>query len=258
MLLKMRKYFLLLIVLFIVGCGKGPSDPYKSYRQYTAEELFDRAEVSLGKKHYAEAVKKFEALNALYPFGPYAEQALVDLIYAYYKNGDEASAIAEADRYIRLYPRGMYVDYAYYMKGIVSYEQGIPWLERKMGVDPALRDLSNKKQAFLAFQQLVTLFPESRYTPDALLRMEYIRNLIARKNAVIAEYYLERKAYVAAVNRANYVVEHFEGSPQVIPALAVMIEAYQGLGLYKEAENVLQVFELSYPHSAEFRRLAKK
>lgn len=256
--MKFKKYLLLLVILVVVGCSKGPADPYKTYRQYTAEELFTRAEATLSKRHYAEAVKKYEALNALFPFGPYAEQAEVDLIYAYYKNSDYPSAVAETDRYIRLYPRGQYIDYAYYMKGVVSFEEGIPWVERKMGVDPALRDLSNKKEAFLAFEQLATLFPESHYTPDALLRMDYIRNLIARKDVIIGEYYLERKAYVAAVNRASSVVEHFEGSPEVIPALAVMVEGYRALGLYHLADEMLQVFELSYPDAPQLKKLLAK
>jgi outer membrane protein assembly factor BamD len=250
-----RLLLLSLLAMLIVGCNKAKNDPYKSYRQYTSEQLFERGEKQLSKRHYVDASRKFEALNALYPFGPNSEQANLDLMYAYYKNNDEASTIAAADRYVRLYPRGANVDYAYYLKGVVSYEQGLPWVERRVGVDPALRDLGNKEQAFAAFNELVEYYPHSVYAADALARLNYIRDLEARKNVIIAEYYLKRKAYVAAANRASDVIEHFNGSRQVIPALAIQSEAYHGLGLTQLADRSFQVLQLSYPDSPELKKL---
>lgn len=251
----MKKIVWLLPLLFLLtACAKSGSD-LDHYKNYTAKQIFDGGEHLLAKGEYADAVKHFEALDALYPFGPYAQQGQLDSIYAYYEKKDDAEAIAAADRYIRLYPRGPHADYAYYMKGLISYRQGFTWLQRSLGVDPAPRDLTDKRQSFLAFSQVVNFFPNSPYAQDSALRMHYIRNVIARHNLEIARFYYKRKAYVASANRAAFVVQHFEGAPAVVPALAVMVKSYRKLHLNKLAGNTLQILEASYPHSPEAERL---
>src|SRR3990167_10445565 len=193
-------------LLLLSACSdKGIHDSYAAYRDKTASQLYHTSKNDLQHGHYNRAVKKLEALNALYPFGAYAEQGSVNLIYAYYKNDDADEAQAAADRYLRLYPRGNYSDYAYYMKGVVAFQQGYTWLQRKAGVDRSLRDLSNLKDAYMSFNQLVVEFPESPYVPDAILRMRYIRNLYARHNLDLAQFYYDKHAYVAAANRAQEV-----------------------------------------------------
>jgi outer membrane protein assembly factor BamD len=235
--------FVLTFSLLISACSPSKVDPLLKYRGQSAEQLFHAAKKDLKAENYSDAVKDLEALEALYPFGRYSQQGQLDIIYAYYKSSDEASALAAADRYIRLNPRGPHTDYAYYMKAIVSFDQGFTWLQRKFGSDPAVRDLSDKKSAFLALNQLVKQFPNSPYAQDATYRMAYIRNLFARENVDMARFYMKRKAYLAAANRASYVVEHYGQSPQRAAALQIMAKAYQKLGLTDLAKNSQRILQ---------------
>lgn len=230
-------------------------DSYSAYRNQTAAQLYQSAKKEIKGGHYNQAVKHLEALNALYPFGAYAEPGMVNLIYAYYKNDDNEEALATADRYLRIYPRGNYSDYVYYMKGVVSFGEGFSWLQRKAGINPAPRDISNLRQAYLSFNEVVRYYPQSGYAADSLARMLYIRNLFAEKEVGIASFYYDRKAYVAASNRASNVVQHYNGSPYVIPALAIMIKSYRQLGLTHMANNTTRILAASYPTSPECKQL---
>lgn len=254
----MKKIALIFILIaLIAGCSKKNQDPYKSFRHQTSTAIFNGGERALANGDYSQAVKQFEALDAIYPFGPYAEQGQLDIIYAYYKNNDDPSALAAADRYIRLYPRGGNVDYAYYMRGIVGFTLGLSWLQKMVGTDPAPRDVSTLQQSFSSFATVVRLFPHSQYAPDSVLRMAYIRNLFARREIEIASFYMQKKAYVAAANRASYIVEHFEGSPEVVKALAIMVKAYRSMGLNKMADSTYAILRASYPNSPEVARLRR-
>jgi outer membrane protein assembly factor BamD len=255
----MKKILLLLPLVFgillLTSCSKGSFSDFSAYKGYSDKQIFNSAEHHLAHHDYGRAVKDLEALDATYPFGPYAQQGQLDIIYAYYMNDDDASALASADRYIRLYPRDNHVDYAYYMKGLIDFNLGLTWLQKLAASDPAPRDLTNKKQAYLAFDQIVTLYPNSIYAPDSALRMAYIRNLVARKEVLIAKFYMRRKAYVAAANRAAFVVQHFDRSPEVVTALAILVKAYRKLHLQHSANQTLSVLAASYPHSKEYRQL---
>ncbi len=244
-----------LLGLLLVGCAKKDVDPYAAYRNATSDQLFNGGEKALAKKNYSVAVKEFEALDAIYPFGPYAEQGQLDIIYAYYKNDDADSAIAAADRYIRLYPRGAHVDYVYYMRGIVGFDQGLSWLQKMAGIDPAPRDISTLQQSFSSFATVVEQYPDSYYAADSVIRMAYIRNLLARREVMTAQFYLDHQAYIAAANRASYVVQHFEGSPQVENALVIMVKAYRALNLPQMADSTYAILQASYPQSKELRDL---
>ncbi len=245
------------LLLALAGCSGSP-DGLKAYHGKTAAIIFYSGEHALAKQDYTTAVKSFQALNSIYPFGPYAEKSQLDIIYAYYMNGQSALALAAADRYIRLYPRGRHVDYAYYMKGLVQFNMGGTWLQQALHVDPAPRDLTNKRQSYAAFSQIVYEFPKSRYAPSATLFMSAIRNIVARKQIIIAEFYFKRKAYVAAANRASYVVAHFEGSPSVIDALAIMVKSYRAMDLNGLANNTLRIFAASYPDDKQLKKLLRK
>lgn len=247
----------ILVFALLAGCAKSKSG-FGPYQHMTSAQIFHHGEMYLAKGDYDKAVKALEALDAIYPFGPNAEQGQLDIVYAYYKDGDTANALASADRYISLYPRSKHVDYAYYMKGLINFTTGLTWLQRKFKVDPSLRDLTSKKQAFMAFGDLVTMFPNSPYVPSAVAHMAYIRNLIANKNIVVGQYYFKRKAYLAAANRGSFVVQHFEGSPSVIPGLALMVKSYDKLGLHKLANDSLQILVASYPNSKQAQKLAHK
>lgn len=244
-------------VLVLAGCSnENINDSYSAYRDQTASELYQHASVDLHKKHYDKAVKLLEALNALYPFGVYEQEGQVNLMYAYYKNDAPEESLAVADRYIRLYPDGKYIDYVYYLKGVVASNQGLNWLQRKLGVSPATRDDANLKQAFLSFGALLKLHPHSKYAADALVRMRYIRNVLADRQLKIAQYYFEEKAYVAAANRAQEVVTHYDRTPSVIPALAILVKSYRLLGLHRMAEDTMSVFAASYPDSPVLKNLS--
>lgn len=253
----MKKHWLLLLLLplWLVACSDTNKDEFAAYRHMTSQEIFNQGEKSLAKKNYSDAVKYFEALDAIYPFGPYARQGQLDVIYAYYMDNDEASALASADRYIRLYPRDRGVDYALYMKGLITFTEGLSWLQRWAGSDPAPRDITNLQHAFNAFAIIVSDFPSSIYYQDSLIRMAYIRNLLARRDVLIAQFYYEKRSYVASANRANEVVQHFQGSPYVIPALALMVKSYQALHLPDMANNSLKVLRANYPNAPELKDL---
>lgn len=255
----MKKIFALtLLAILLAGCSdKGINDSYSAYRDKTAAQLYQTGTANLKKQNYDSAAKNLEALNALYPFGAYAEEGQVNLIYAYYMNDDNDEALAIADRYLRLYPQGKYADYVYYMKGVIATGRGFTWVQKKLGVDPSTRDLSTYKDGYLAFSSLVRYFPNSQYVPDALIRMRFIRNILAEHELHIAQFYYERKAYVAAANRAKAVVEHYDGAPAVIPALALLIKSYRMLGLPTMAANTYAILQASYPDSREYRQLIK-
>lgn len=249
-------WMMALLLLGLVGCASQSfTDNYAKYRGDSSTQLFTNAQAALSKKHYADAVELLEAMDAIYPFGPQAQQAQLDIIYAYYQDSDTVSAAAAAERYIRLYPRGKHADYAYYMKGLIEYQQGLNWLQKKFKINQAKGNLDEKKSSFVAFKTLIELYPSSPYAKDAQLHMVFMRNLFAEQQLLIAQYYLKRQAYVAAVNRATEVVEHYDQTPSVASALVVLVQAYRELGLNQQAENTLKILAASYPKTPELKSL---
>ena len=241
---------LALLLAFLAGCTTTPTGS-EAFKGRSPEEIFYKGEKSLSKKHYKEAVSEFEAFDALYPFDPRAEQAQVDLIFAYYKSGDPDSAIAEADRYIRLYPMSSKVVYAYYLRGVVNMDRNISWIYNAFPCDRARRDLTSLKMAFLDFQKLLQLYPDCAYAMDAQKRMFHIKNVLARHEIQIADFYFQRHAYVAAANRASYIVQHLPCTPEVPAALIIMIKSYRCLGNDELANDALEVLKLNYPNDVK-------
>jgi outer membrane protein assembly factor BamD len=232
--------------LLISACAVKDYSP-DSFKNYTAKQILKGGENAMAKRDFSEATRYFEAIDALYPFDPEAEKGQLDAIYAYYKAEDYASALAAASRYIHLYPEGEHTDYVYYMKGIVSFDKDRTFLQKLYPRKVESLDVSNLREAFFDFNELIKRFPHSVYAKDAEKRMLYIRNLLAERDFSIAKFYFDRKAYVAAANRASYVVQHFAGSYQVKDALRIMIKSYQALGLDKQADDAMRVFELNFP-----------
>ncbi len=244
--------------LILTGCGSGGhKDSLAPYRKETSSQLYQGAQKSMKDGDYGDAVKQYEALDAIYPFGAYARQAQLNIVYAYYMNDDQLSAMVAADRYIHLYPQGPDVDYAYYMKGVVDYRQGMTWLQKVVGSDPSARDMTHLNSSFGAFNQLVQRFPRSRYRDNSILHMLYIRNMIAKHNMDVAEYYYDRKAYVAAINRSMTVIKHFQGSPQVIKGLGLVVKSYRKLRMPQQADQYYAILAKSYPDSKTFKDLTK-
>ncbi len=252
--LAMKKICLSLCCILVVllsACSKDyKEDPFASYRQQTASEIFHRAEQALREEQYDYAAGELEALDGVYPFGPYAQRGQLDIIYAYYKSGDASSAVAAAERYIHLYPRGEHADYAHYMRGLASFNVGMSRLQRKLHVKLADRDVKNLQQAYVAFRSVLVQYPKSRYATGARYYLIKIRNMMAEHEYRVARYYWQHKAYIAAINRATFVVQHFEGTIWVPPALVLMKKAYVAAQLPGEAQRVAALLQKNYPEAA--------
>jgi outer membrane protein assembly factor BamD len=210
-------------------------------------ELYQQAQADLDNNSYNSATEKLKALESRYPFGRYADQAQLELIYANYKNGEPEAAKSAAERFIRLHPQHPNVDYAYYLKGLTSFDQDVGLLARFLPLDQTKRDPGAARDSYNEFAQLTSRYPNSRYAPDAKQRMIYLRNLLAAYEIHVADYYLTRQAYVAAANRGRYVVENFQETPAVGDGLAVMVEAYQRMHLDDLADTSLEVLKTNYP-----------
>lgn len=210
-------------------------------------ELYQQAQADLDNRSYTQAISKLKALESRYPFGRYAEQAQLELIFAYYKNAEPEAAKSSAERFIRLHPQHTNVDYAYYLKGLASFDQDRGLLARFLPLDMTKRDPGAARDSYNEFAQLTSRYPTSRYAPDAKQRMIYLRNLLAAYEVHVGHYYLTRQAYVAAANRGRYVVENFQETPSVGDGLAIMTEAYQRLSLDDLAATSLETLKLNYP-----------
>ena len=222
---------------------------------WSAERFYREGQEELQGGNYLTAIERFEKLQTRYPFGRYAQQAQLHLIYAYYKSEQPESAIAAADRFIRTNPRHPDVDYAYYMKGVVNFNRGVGVIERLLPGDPAKTDTLTASQAFNDFSELVRRFPQSRYAEDASQRMVYLRNNLARYELNVGDYYLRREAYVAAANRAKYVLENYANSPVANDALAMLARAYLEMDMEDLARDALRVLRLNNPDHPELAGL---
>lgn len=212
-------------------------DPMLKYRHLSAKVLLDGGHGALKKKRYKEAIEYFQALDTLYPFNPETRIAQRDIIKAYYQNGDKAAAVAAADRYLRLYPRGPDADYAYFMKGSVEMSHKYNWVRRLFKVDPADRNLKPYRRAYIAFKNLVYYFPNSPYAARSRRLMRKARNVLARHQLKTATFYYQRNAFVGAANRAIVVVRDYQDTPYAKEALNVMVKSYHMLGEERMADD---------------------
>lgn len=213
----------------------------------SAETIYNLAKRSLNQGDFLTAIDTFEILGARYPFGTYTQQAQLDIAYAYLKQDEFDSAISAADRFIKLYPRSENIDYAYYIKGVSHFSRGASAMERIFPRDMAKVNQNWLRSAFAEFDTLVRRFPDSQYAPDSLDRMAYLKDEMARHELITAQFYYDRGAMVAVVNRVNYLLEHFDGSKHVPNALALMASAYQSLGQTDLKQNTLRVLALTDP-----------
>jgi outer membrane protein assembly factor BamD len=198
---------------------------------------------------WATAVKYFEKLEARYPFGRYAQQAQLEIAYAYYRDNEPASAVAACDRFIKLHPNHPNVDYAYYLKGVVNFYEDQNILSQFAAQDPTERDPRSARDSFAAFKELATRYPDSKYTPDALARMKYLVNALASHEVHVAQWYMKRGAFVAAANRASYAVKTYPEAPATEEALAVMARAYGQMGMDDLRDDALRVLKTNFPDS---------
>lgn len=222
------------------GCGKNRD------AQSGVEELYGRAMKSMDSGNYKNAIGYYENLEARYPFSPQAKQSQLNLIYCYYKNGEPEAATEEAIQFERENPTHPRVDYALYMRGVANFSPQHNRFHRLLNLDLAKRPPVKARESFSAFSRLIQRYPNSLYAEDGRQRMVYLRNRLARHEYYVAEYYFERGAYAAAVNRAKYCVDNFDGSPAVADSLSVMADSYAKLGMQDLAKSTRRVLEENY------------
>ncbi|MDD3380882.1 MAG: outer membrane protein assembly factor BamD [Rugosibacter sp.] len=243
----------LLFTSFLTGCGVLP-EQIDETAKWSAEKLYTSAKEAISEGGYDLGIQYFEKLESRFPYGKYAQQAQLEVAYAYYKKEETASAIAACDRFIRLHPNHPNVDYAYYLKGLANFNEDLGLFGRISDQDLTERDPGAAAESFEAFKQLVTLFPNSRYTPDATLRMNYLVNALASHEVHVARYYMKRGAYVAAINRAQASIKTYPNAPANEEALFIMVKAYDLLNINDLRDDAERVMRKNFPKSVYYER----
>ena len=232
--------------MLLCACSNTKEEPTDEYANWSAEQFYTEAKQALIEKRYEKAARLYEKLEARYPFGKYATQAQLDIAYAYYKNDEPESAIAAADRFIKLNPTHPNVDYAYYLKGLVNYNRGIGFIDRFLPTDSSQRDPGSALDAYKDFEELINRFPNSRYTDDARQRIVALRNNLAMYEIHVADFYMRREAYLAAARRFAEVIRKYQKTQAVPLALQILERAYRKLERNDLADAVARVYAFNY------------
>ena len=217
---------------------------------WSANKIYVTAKESLNGGDYDRAIKLYESLEARYPLGRFAQQAQLETAYAYYKNDEPDSALDAIDRFLRMNPNSPDADYALYLRGLVNFNRGSSIVDQIFPRSIADLDTVRQKEAFQDFSHVVTRYPNSKYAPDAQARIQHLRNSLAEAEVKVANYYMTRGAWLAAFNRAEYAIKHYEGSPAIVDALVIKIQAANNLGKPDLATDSLRVLELNFPDRA--------
>jgi outer membrane protein assembly factor BamD len=242
------RLFACVAFLAISGCGLLP-DVVDETTNLNAEQMYKLAHDALTQGNYTRAVKLFETLEARFPYGRYAQQAILELAYANYRAGETAAAVAACDRFIRTFPNNQNVDYAYYLKGLVNFREDQGLLGYVYELDLAEREPKGMRESFAAFKELVAKFPESRYAQDSTDRMLYLTNALAKYEVNVARYYYNRGAYVAAINRAQAAIVGYPRTMANEAALDVLAKSYDKLGLVQLRDDTLAILRKTFPDS---------
>ncbi len=229
------------LILALSGCSREERDETRS-----AEDLYAEAQAALNSRSYQLAIERYQRLSTLYPFGRHAEQAQLDMAYAMQQGRRPEAALTTLNRFIRTYPTHPNVDYAWYLKGLVHYDEAMGMLRRIFPGQIVDRDQESARRAFLDFQELIQRFPQSRYVADARQRMVFLRNVLAEYEITVGEYYFRRKAYIAAAQRARFVIENYPGAPANINALELLERTYEKLELTQLADDTGQVLKYNF------------
>ncbi|MBC6904645.1 outer membrane protein assembly factor BamD [Saccharophagus sp. K07] len=233
------------ILTLLSACATKP--PEKSRKGLTEQEVYESAQKHLNNGSWLAAIQTLQMLEENFPFGTYGEQAQLELIYAHYQADNFEDVIANAERFIRLHPQHRDVDYAYYMRGLASYNRESGFVGSIFGADNTDRDIGGAREAFDHFALFIQRFPNSPYASDAQKRMVYLRNVMARSEIHVANYYFKRGAYLAAAKRGSFVVENFQRTPAVPDGLAVMAQAYYLLDMKDMADTAVKVLAANFP-----------
>ena len=245
---------LTLATVVLAGCASWGEERDPT-RDWSAQRLYDAAKGEMSRGDYENAIDYYEKLEARYPFGVLAMQTQLDIVYAYYKYDEPASALAAANRFLKLHPLHPNVDYVYYLKGLIVFGSDTSIFDRIFPKDRSQRDPSAQLEAFRAFDELVQRFPDSRYAEDSRQRMLYLKNNLAMNEVHAARYYMTREAWLAAANRARYVIENYQKTPAASDALAILAQAYLRLGLDDLAADTVRVLKLNYPDHSDIGAL---
>jgi outer membrane protein assembly factor BamD len=238
----------LLIALVAGGCASLSTEKDETVG-WSAQRLYGEAKDEMYSRNWEKAIKYLEKLEARYPYGRFAQQAQLDVAYAYWKSGERASAVAAADRFIKLYPNHTNVDYAWYLKGLVNFNENQGIFAVFDNPDMTERDPKGSYAAFESFKEVVTRFPESKYAEDAAARMRFLVNSLAQNEVHVARYYMKRGAYVAAANRAQYAVQNYPNAPAIEEAVFIMVKAYDALGMEDLRNAADRVMRKNFPES---------
>ena len=248
----MKRSVAVILALLLCACGLLPEVKDET-AGWSADKLYSEAKDAMADANYTSAIKYLEKIEARYPYGRYAQQAQIELAYAYFKDADQTSSLAACDRFIKLHPNHPNVDYVYYLKGLVNFNEDLGLLGRISNQDLTERDPKAARDSFDAFKEVVTRFPDSKYTPDALARMKYLVNALASHEVHVAEYYMRRSAYIAAANRAQYALLNYPQAPANEQALFIMVKAYDALGMPTLRDDADRVMHKNFPDSAYFK-----
>jgi len=231
-------------MLLAAGCALEPVDETKNW---SPDRIYSAAREELDSKNYQKAIGYYEKLESRYPYGRFAQMAQIETAYAYWKDGEVAQALAACERFIKLHPDHSSVDYAYYLKGRINFNEDLGLMGYLAPKDMTERDPQAAREAFDAFRELVTRFPQSQYAADARARMNYLVNAPASAEVNVAEYYLRRGAYVAAVNRAQFALINYPEAPAIERALKVLVKAYDEMGLADLRDDARRTLDKNFP-----------
>ena len=232
------------IILFVSACSSNEEMPDE---RLIEKELYDQAQSRLKSESYSTAIISLEALESRFPFGRYAEQAQAELIYAYYMNSQFEASQSAAERFINLHPRHSHTGYAYYMKGLAAFTDDSGLFSRYFQSDLEKREVVMAQTSFDELSEFISRYPQSNYVSHAKQRMIYLKNLLAKHEMYVADFYMQRGAYLAAIGRSKYVIEHLPNTPQTPYALSILVEAYDLLGYEDLKKRNLNILTSNYP-----------
>ena len=248
--------FRLLLALFVAislaACGMLPEEKDETLG-WSANKLYGEAKDAQADATWDKAAKYLEKLEARFPYGRFAQQAQLELGYVYWKAGEAGSALAACDRFIKLHPNHPAVDYAYYLKGLVNFNEDLGFAGFVSAQDASERDPKAARESFDAFRELITRFPKSKYTPDAILRMNYLVNTMASQEVHVARYYIGRGAYIAAANRAQNAIKTYPNAPAIEEAMFIMVVAYDNLGMTDLRDDAERIMRKNFPESRYYK-----
>jgi outer membrane protein assembly factor BamD len=243
-----RSLLAALLLLTLAACG-GFNSSEDETLGWSAQKLYGEAKDAMASKEWPKAIKYLEKLEARYPYGRYAQQAQLEVAYCHWKDNERASAVAAADRFIKLYPNHPNVDYAWYLKGLINFNETLGVLWQLTSPDISDRDPRGARDAFVAFKEVITRFPDSKYAEDSAARMRYLINSLASYEVHVARYYMRRGAYLAAANRAQYAIKTYQTAPAVEEAVFVLAKAYDALGMEALRDDTTRVMRTNFPNS---------